>query len=160
LWSAAALLLAAPLVAMQFTPEVQWTGSDFLFAAIVIAVVGGAAEAAVRMNRDPFYRAGAGFAIAASFMIVWSSAAVGMIGDGDNLYTGLFLGTIGLALGGSAVARFRPGGMAAATAVAGVAQLGVAGAGYTADPRGAAISAVLAGLWFVSAACFRAAARR
>jgi len=158
-WGLAALLVAAPLVAMQFTAEVNWTASDFLFAAVVIGSVGVAIELAVRMTRNPAYRAGAACAVAAAFAIVWSSAAVGMIGDGENNYTLLFLGVIGVAVGGAALARFRAAGTGIAVAVAGAAQLAVALSGYAADPQGAVMSAVLGGLWFVSAALFAIAAR-
>ena len=40
-WSLAAGLLALPAVAMQFTDEVVWTGSAFLFAAIMFTTIGG-----------------------------------------------------------------------------------------------------------------------
>ena len=160
LWGLAALLVAAPLVIMQFTKEMNWGGEDFLFAAVVAGLVGGAAELAVRMSRDTFYRAGAACAIAAAFAIVWASAAVGMIGDGDNNFSLMFVGVIGLAVGGSALAKFRASGTALAMAAAGVVQVAVALAGYAIDPNGAVISAVLAGLWFAAAALFRAAGKR
>ena len=40
LWGGAGLLLLAPLVAMQFTREVNWTVSDFLFAALLVVSLG------------------------------------------------------------------------------------------------------------------------
>lgn len=158
-WGLAALLLLLPLVAMQLTAEVNWTASDFLFAGILIGGVGVALELAVRMSRNRAYRAGAGFALAAAFLILWSNAAVGMIGNEDNGYNLLFLAAIGLALIGAVVARFRAPGMAAAMVVAAVAQLAVALGGLSADLRGALVSAGFAGLWLLSAALFRKAAR-
>lgn len=35
-WAIGGLMLLTPLVAMQFTSEVNWTGSDFIFAAVLI----------------------------------------------------------------------------------------------------------------------------
>ena len=44
-WSFAAGLLALPAIAMQFTDEVNWSGSDFVFAAIMFGTVGGLLDA-------------------------------------------------------------------------------------------------------------------
>jgi hypothetical protein len=158
-WGIAALLLLLPLVAMQFTDEVRWDETDFIFAAVVFGTVGAALELAVRMSRNIAYRAGAGAALAAAFLIIWANAAVGMIGDEDNTYNLLFLGVIGLALVGAVAARFRPAGMAGAMIVAAIAQLVVALGGLPTDVRGGVLSAPFAGLWLLSAALFWKAAR-
>jgi hypothetical protein len=160
LWGAAAALLALPAVAMQFTAEVNWTASDFVFAAVVFGTIGLLAEAAVRMSSNWSYRAGAGFALAAAFATVWANAAVGMIGSEDNTYNLLFLGVVALALLGAAVARFRANGMAAAMLLAGLVHAGVAIGGYAADPKGATFSLAFVLLWLLSAALFRNAARK
>lgn len=157
-WGIAAALLLLPLVAMQFTAEVNWTLSDFVFAAILIGGVGVAFELTVRMSRNNSFRAGAAAAIAASFLTIWVNAAVGMIGD-DNPYNLLFLGVIGVALLGAVVARFRPAGMAVAMLAAALAQVAVAAGGLSTDVRGAILSAGFAGIWLLSAALFRNAAR-
>ena len=157
-WTIAALLLLLPLVAMQFTDEVNWTAGDFIFAALLIGTVGATFELAVRMSRNSAYRAGVGFALAASFLIIWANGAVGMIGDEDNPYNLLFLGVIALALTGAVVARFRANGMALAMAAAAVGQIVIALGGMSDDPRGAIFSAAFAGLWLLSAALFRKAA--
>lgn len=159
LWSLAALLLLAPLVAMQFTDEVNWGPEDFVVAGLVFGTVGMVAELTVRRTGSFAYRAGTAFALAASFAIVWANAAVGMIGDEGNPYNLLFLGVIVLALGGAFAARFRARGMALAMAAAGAAQAAAALGGLPADLRGGEISFVLAGLWLASAALFERAAR-
>ena len=158
-WGLAGLLLLLPLAAMQFTTEVDWTASDFLFAGILIGGVGLALELAVRMSRNRAYRAAAGFALAAAFLIVWSNAAVGMIGNEDSSYNLLFLAVIGVGLVGAVVARFRAAGMARAMIAAAIAQLAVALGGLSADAHGAVVSAGFAGLWLLSAGLFRKAAR-
>lgn len=158
-WSVAALLLLLPLVAMQFTAEVNWTGSDFIFAAVLIGGVGLAFELAARMSRNPAYRAGVGFALGATFLTLWASGAVGMIGDEDNPLNLMFYGVLALALLGAAIARFRPEGMVRAMALAGTAQLLAGAVGLATDPRGALFSMAFAGLWLAAAASFRKAAR-
>lgn len=156
-WGAAGVLLLGPAVAMRFT-EVNWGGEDFLLAGMLLGAVGVAFEAVMRRRRSWAYRFGAGFAIGAAFLILWANAAVGMIGDGPNLYNLLFLAVIGLALVGALVDRFRAGGLALVMLVAGIVHLCVALAGMAVDLRGGLFSAVLGGLWLLSAACFRRAA--
>jgi hypothetical protein len=158
LWSLAALLLLAPVVAMRFTDEVNWTASDFLFAGIVFGTIGLVAELIVHRSGSLAYRAGAGFALAAAFVIVWANAAVGMIGNEANDYNLYFYAAILVALAGAFAVRLRASGMALATLAAGVVQAGVALGGYGADPRGATLSAGFALLWLASAALFRKAA--
>lgn len=158
-WSVAALLLLAPLMAMRLTAEVAWGAEDFIFAGILIGVVGLAFEATMRMIRSWAHRFALGSAVAAAFAIVWANAAVGMIGEGPNMFNLLFLGVIALALAGAIAARFRPSGTSLAMAAAAAAHLAVAVAGMPVDPLGGACSALFAGLWLASAALFRKAAR-
>ncbi|MEA3066141.1 MAG: hypothetical protein QOJ27_2602 [Sphingomonadales bacterium] len=159
LWGLAGLLLLAPLAAMRFTDEVKWTPSDFVFAAILFATVGLVAELTVRGTRSRASRAATGFALAAAFVIVWANGAVGMIGPEDNPYNLYFYGAIATALAGAGMARLRPAGTALAMAAAAAVQVGVALGGFSDDPSGAAAGTALAGLWLVSAALFRKAAR-
>ena len=158
-WSLAGLILLLPLVAMQFTDEVNWTGSDFVFAAVLMLSVGIPFELTVRMTRNWAHRGGVAAGLAAAFLIVWANGAVGMIGDEDNPFNLLFLGVILIALVGAVIARFRPSGMARAMAVAAVAHGAVAIAGMSADLRGGIFSTVFAGMWLLSAALFWKAAQ-
>lgn len=157
-WSVAALLLLLPLLAMQFTDQVKWTGSDFVFAAVLIGGVGAAFELTVRRSRNYAYRAGAGFALAATFLTIWVNGAVGMIGSEGNPYNLLFGGVPAIALVGAIVARFGPAGMARAMAAAAIAQLAVGAGGLSADPLGAILSMAFAGPWLIAALLFRNAA--
>lgn len=158
-WSIAALLLLLPLVAMQFTNEVNWSLGDFIFAGLLIGIVGVTFELTVRVSRNYSYRAGVAFSLAAAFLTVWANGAVGMIGNEDNPYNLFFLGVILLALAGAVVARFRPSGMAGAMAAAAAAQVAFAIGGMPADFRGAVFSAAFGGIWLMSAALFWKAAR-
>lgn len=78
LWSAAALLLALPWVAMQFTREVQWGLGDFLVFGALLASACGAFEVAVRLTTHLPYRWWAGVVIALAFLLVWAELAVGI----------------------------------------------------------------------------------
>jgi hypothetical protein len=159
-WGTATGLILLPLVAMQFTSEVNWTVGDFLFAILMIGSVGLAFELVVRASKNPSYRAGAAAALAGAFLTVWVNGAVGMIGSEENPYNLLFLGVIVLALAGSILARFRAPGMAAAMLAAALGQAAIGLFGLTADLRGGMLATGFAGIWLLSAALFRSAARQ
>ena len=165
-WSAAALVLVVPLIAMQFTDEVNWSAADFVMAGALVLGVGTALELAVRRTRDAAYRWAAGLALAAAFLLVWLNGAVGVIGSEGNVVNLLFGGVVAVALAGALVARFRPHGMARAMAAAALAQAVVATgalvAGLTAPERDPIEVAVLWGfvaLWAGSAVLFQKASR-
>lgn len=158
-WSAAAFLLLLPLVAMQFTDEVNWTTADFVVFGAMLACAGGAFELAARMTRNTAYRAAVGVALAAAFLLVWANGAVGIIGSEDNPANLMFGGVLAVGLLGAAVARFRPQGMARALVVTALAQAlvavvaAVAGMGYI-----FVATAFFGALWLGSAWLFRRAA--
>ena len=80
LWGGAALLLLAPLAAMQFTDEVNWTGLDFAtFGGLLVACCA-AYELTARLTASRVYRAVAALAIAAAFLLIWANLAVGVWG--------------------------------------------------------------------------------
>ena len=111
-WGLAAALLATPLVAMQFTRDVEWQAGDFLFAAIMLGGVGLAVELAVRISSNSSYRIAAGTGLAAGLMLVWVNVAVGYIGNEDNPYNLWFMGVVAIAFAGALVSAFKPRGMA------------------------------------------------
>jgi len=158
-WGTAVLILLLPLVAMRFGDEVNWTESDFIFAGIMIGGTGALFELTVRMSRNHAYRAGVGFALAASFLTVWATGAVGMIGDEGDPYNLLFIAVIGLALAGAIVTGFKAQGMAMTMATAATAQVIISVIGMSADLRGGIFSACFGGIWLISAALFWKAAR-
>lgn len=158
MWGTAALLLAAPAIAMQFTTEVDWDAFDFLVMGALLAIACAAVELAARASGNGSYRLAAIVAVGIAFLTVWANLAVGMIGSEDNPYNLLFGGVLGVALLGAMLARFRPGGLALAMVVAGMAQFAVAGFGYSGDPRGGTFSLLFAAPWFLSAALFHNAA--
>lgn len=125
-WAMGALILLLPLVAMQFTDEVNWGVADFAIAGALVIGTGIAFELAVRWTGSTAYRAAAGVALAAAFGLVWLSIGVGIIGrDGDpaNL---MYFGVLAVAIIGAIIARFKPGGMARALFATALAQVVVA----------------------------------
>jgi hypothetical protein len=156
-WGTAAALLLLPMVAMQFTDEVNWGPFDFVFVGLLFGSVGLAFELTVRASGNWAFRGGVAVTLAAAFLTVWINGAVGMIGPEDNPYNLLFLGVVVIALFGAIIARFRPAGMAAASLVAAVAQAGLGAAGLSADLRGGILSTGFALLWLLAAALFRKA---
>ena len=159
-WVAVAAMLVFPLVAMQFTTEVNWTASDFIVAAVILGGAGLGTQYLVGRSGSHAYRIGALLAILVMFLTIWSNLAVGIIGNENDPYNQLFFGVVLIGLVGMLVARFRPAGMAVAASVAAAAQVGVSLYGYSTDPRGAVFGAIFAGLWLAAAGLFWLTARR
>lgn len=156
-WGIAAAVLMLPFVAMRLTSEVNWTGSDFLFAGVLIGGSGLLIELTIRATSNAAYRAGVGLAVTAGCLTIWACGAVGMIGDEDNPLNLMFGGVLLLALLGAALSRFRASGMSRAMLVAAAAQLLASGIGMFTDLRGGIFSALFAVVWLTSAAMFRMA---
>ena len=158
-WGGAVALVLTPLVAMQFTREVNWTGGDFIFAAVIFGIVGGLIELAVRKSSNWYFRFGSIFAVLAAFMIVWSNLAVGMIGNEDNPVNLWFSAVLLIAICGAILSRFRRGAMAYAMFAAGLAQaaIGTIAGIFGTDLRGGVFTLVLSGLWMIAAELFRRA---
>jgi hypothetical protein len=152
-------------VAMRFTDEVAWTAFDFALAGGLLGAACLGFELIVRKGRGATYRAAAGLALAAAFLLVWVNGAVGLIGseqEGANL---LYGGVLAVALLGALAARFRAAGMAWAMGGAALAQAlvpviastwGLQALVWTPQVLGA--TAGFAALWLVSAGLFRKAA--
>lgn len=159
-WGGAAILLLLPALAMQVTTEVDWGPEDFTTFGVMLAAAGGALELAVRLSRDWAYRAAAGLAVAAGFLLLWANLAVGIIGSEDNPANLMFHGVLLVGIVGAILARFRPRGMSVAMAAMALAQLLafivgiVAGWGFT-----PVVTMVFAGLWLASAWLFHRASR-
>ncbi|MES2626728.1 MAG: hypothetical protein V4628_15685 [Pseudomonadota bacterium] len=107
-----ASLLLVPLLAMQFSSEVVWTVSDFVFAGTLIFGTGLLYQLAVRMTPDSTYRVAVGLSLATTFVLIWINGAVGIIGDSDVNMLYLLVPMVGIA--GALIAQFRPLGMARA----------------------------------------------
>jgi hypothetical protein len=76
-----AAILLIPFVAMQFTREVNWTASDFVIAAILLAGTGLLFELASAKLRTRKSRLIAIAVIGFCFVFVWAELAVGLVGS-------------------------------------------------------------------------------
>lgn len=166
-WGALAALLLFPAVAMQFSDEVAWTASDFVFAGVVLIVPGLVVELTVRLIREPAYRAGVGAALLATVLLIWFTGAVGIIGSEDDPANLMFGAVLVVALLGSVLGRFQPGGMMRAMLAAAVAQAAVGIIALAArfgapDPSWpwdvVGATGLFVALWLTSAGLFRMAA--
>ncbi len=158
-WGGAVALILTPLIAMQFTSEVNWDETDFIFATVIFGIVGGLIELAVRTSSNWYFRFGAIFAVLAGFMVVWSNLAVGMIGNEDDPVNLWFGAVLLIAICGAILSRFRRGAMAYAMFAAGLAQavIGTVAGILGTDLRGGIFTLVLSGLWMIAAELFRRA---
>ena len=158
-WGGAIALVLAPLVAMQFTTEVDWDETDFIFAAVIFGIVGGLIELAVRLSANWYFRFGAMFGVLSGFMVVWANLAVGMIGNEDNPVNLWFGVVLLIAIAGSIASRVHSSMVAIAMATAGLVQasVGLVAGVLDADLLGGVFTIVLALLWFVAAVLFQKA---
>lgn len=77
-WGAVALIMTAPMVAMQFTREVNWTIRDFVFAGVLLIGGGAAIEVVAWQVRNPAVRIGFGLFVVAVVALIWIEGAVGI----------------------------------------------------------------------------------
>lgn len=167
LWGGAALLLLLPFIAMRFTTEVDWGAEDFIVMGIMLGVVCGTIELAVRLSGNVAYRFAVVAAIAAAFLITWANLAVGIVGTEDNPANLLFFCALLVGVAGWIIARFRSGGMAIAMLVTACAIAGafvIAVSGVTDEPnvshwRELIATTIIASPFLLSAWLFRKAAR-
>lgn len=104
-----ALLLCIPLVAMQFTNDVQWSPLDFVFMSVLLFGTTVAYELVASQGKG-VYRIAVAIAVLTSFVLIWVNAAVGIIGDGPvNL---MYLGVIAVGFFGTILSFLKPRGMA------------------------------------------------
>jgi hypothetical protein len=75
------LLLLVPLVAMQFTEEVNWNLMDFLVAGILLFGTGLLCELALRKIHDIKYRVAICLALLIFLALLWAELAVGIFGS-------------------------------------------------------------------------------
>jgi hypothetical protein len=78
MWSLIAAILITPLMAMQFTREVRWTGLDFAFAAVLLGGAGLTYELVERMTVDARRRLLAAAVLLAAVLVIWAEGAVGI----------------------------------------------------------------------------------
>lgn len=77
-WGVAAFIMLAPLVAMQFTDQVQWTAFDFGVMGTMLLITGIACEIAVRTQRSDVGRFVTCGLVGLVFFLTWAELAVGI----------------------------------------------------------------------------------
>jgi len=166
-WSAAALILLLPLIAMQLTNEVVWDVADFAVFGALLLGAGVTYELAARVTGNTAYRIAVGVALAAAFILVWVNGAVGIIGSEDNDANLMYGGVLVVGVIGAVMARFQPHGMARALFTTALAQASVGAIALIAglgSPESGPLEIVALNGFFVtlfvgSALLFREAAR-
>ena len=78
--SVTAFSLAIPLVAMQFTNEVDWTLSDFVTAGVLLLSTGLAIELVIRYLKAGALRTIILVVILLVLFLIWAELAVGIFG--------------------------------------------------------------------------------
>lgn len=104
-------LLAVPLIAMQFSNEVNWSISDFIIMGALIFGTSSLLVVALRATSNIAYRAGLIALIGATFLLIWVNMAVGIIGSGPNLGNLLYIAVLGVLAVGIYLSRFKAAGM-------------------------------------------------
>lgn len=117
-----ALLLLVPFTAMRFTAEVNWSGSDFVIAYVLLAGAGLTFWAVTKRAPNGHYRAATAIAVGAGLLLIWVNLAVGFIGDEDNPANLMYGGVLALGAAGALLGAFRPLGMARAMFATAAAQ--------------------------------------
>ena len=77
----ATILLVIPLIAMQFSNEVNWTLSDFVVAAILLFGTGLLLELVLRKIKNTKNRVILAAIIIVLLLIIWIELAVGIFGS-------------------------------------------------------------------------------
>ena len=74
------ILLLIPLIAMQFTNEVNWNIFDFLVAGVLLLTTGFAIELVLRKVKKVNKRIAISIVIILMFILLWAELAVGIFG--------------------------------------------------------------------------------
>jgi hypothetical protein len=159
---ATAFILLIPLLAAP-----AWNLADFVFAGALIFGTGLTFVLVARKAGNIAYRFAVGVALAAAFILVWLTGAVGIIGSEDNSANVMYFGVLAVGIVGAIAARFRPRGMARALFATALAQ-GLVSVIALIIPLGSpgsppleilALNGFFVGLFLGSAWLFRNAAR-
>ena len=75
-----AILLLIPLIAMQFTDEVNWTLLDFIVAGILLLGTGFICELVIKKVKKTAYRIAFCLSILIALLLIWAELAVGIFG--------------------------------------------------------------------------------
>ena len=74
------ILLLLPLIAMQFTNEVDWDIMDFLLGGFLLFCLGISLDTIIRKFSKPTYQIGLAIILLILLLLVWAVLAVGIFG--------------------------------------------------------------------------------
>ena len=80
LYTVPAVLLLMPLIAMLFTKEVDWSGSDFIIGGILLFGTAGVIDLVLRNVKTAKNRIIFSLLVLAVLFLVWAELAVGVFG--------------------------------------------------------------------------------
>jgi len=119
---ATASLLLVPLVAMQFTGEVQWSPFDFILMGLLLFGTGLTYVLLSRLSDNRAYRVAIGIAVLTGLFVIWINLAVGIIGSEDHPANTLYAAVLFVGVLGAGFSRFHAKGMALTMFVVALAQ--------------------------------------
>ena len=108
----ATVLVLVPLVAMQFTVEVDWSLSDFVIAWLLLFSAGVGYMLLARASSSLLWRAAVALTVGTSLFLVWANLAVGLIGSENNPFNLWYMLLVAVVFLGSIFSRLRPQAMA------------------------------------------------
>jgi asparagine N-glycosylation enzyme membrane subunit Stt3 len=160
------LILSLPLLAMQFTDQVDWKLGDFIIMGVLIFGTGLSYVLAVRYATQLLYRAAMALALGTTLFMIWANLAVGLIGSGPHFGNLMYIGVVAVVLTGALRSKFNSEGMQRAivygvislillTVIALIARMDLYTGSSTAEILG--VNGFFAALYALSALFFRKA---
>jgi hypothetical protein len=162
MWCGLLALWLVPLIAKQFTDEVQWTTFDHVAWAVMLAVPGTLVDLASRRTGNWAYRFGVILALGTAFVTTWANLAVGIVGivgNEDNPINLVFFGVILVALIGAPLVGFKATQMRWVMIATAVAQVLSGLVALQAEAFVLVFCGIATALWLTSAALFAKAAK-
>ena len=101
----------------------NWGWEDFAFASVLIAGLALAVWLTLRGSKNLTYRAAFGVLVLGVFLLIWSNAAVGIIGDEREDRNIIFAGILLIAIVGGFLSKLAPRGMSLTLIVMAAAQM-------------------------------------
>lgn len=113
LWVAlvTALVFSMPLVAMQFTTQVNWSVTDFIIMGILIFGTAFSYVLLTRLSPTIIHRVAFALAIGSTFLLIWANLSVGLIGSGPNAANLMYIGIVAIVITGTFLSSFTAKGM-------------------------------------------------
>lgn len=116
-----AAVLMVPLIAMQFTDEVNWSLGDFVVMGALMFGAGTLMVLTLRLSSNLIFRAAAVVGLGTLSLMVWANLAVGLIGAGPNPGNLLYIAVLAVAGIGFYLSRFTAGGLERTTIATAIA---------------------------------------